>query len=46
MKTSLKTRAIAFVAALFVTTTIIHTIASYALPEEPAVVLAQVTPGR
>ena len=46
MKTSLKTRAIAVVASFFVTTTIVHLIASYALPEEPATVLAQLTPRR
>ena len=46
MKTSLKTRAIALVAAIFVTTTIVHLIANYALPEEQAAVLAQLTPGR
>lgn len=46
MRTSLKTRAIALVAAFFVTTTIVHLIAGYALPEEPAAVLAQLAPGR
>ena len=46
MKTSLKTRAVALVASFFVTTTIVHLIANYALPEEPATVLAQFTPPR
>ena len=46
MKTSLKTRVIALVASVFVTTTIVHLIANYALPEEPAAVLAKLTPER
>lgn len=44
MKTSLRTRAAALVASIFVTFTIVHLIAGYALPEEPAVELAQATP--
>jgi hypothetical protein len=44
MKTSPKTRALALVASLLVTTTMVHLIASYALPETPAPVLAQATP--
>jgi hypothetical protein len=43
MKTSLKTRAFALVASIVVTTTMLHLIASYALPEEPAPVLARAT---
>lgn len=43
MKTSLKTRALALVASIVVTTTMLHLIASYALPEVPAAVLAQAT---
>lgn len=46
MKTSLKTRALALAASFLVTTTIVHLIASYALPEESAAVLAQLTPRR
>jgi hypothetical protein len=41
MTTSLKTRALALVASIAVTTTMLHLIAGYALPEEPAAVLAQ-----
>ena len=41
MKTSLKTRVLALVASVLVTTTIVHVIANYALPEGPAPVLAQ-----
>ena len=41
MKTSLKTRALALVASFVVTTTMLHLIAGYALPEESAAVLAQ-----
>ena len=44
MTTSLKTRAFALVASIVVTTTMVHLIASYALPEEPAPVLAQAAP--
>ena len=36
MKTSLKTRALALVASFLVTATMVHLIASYALPEGPA----------
>ena len=46
MKTSLKIRAFALVASLFVTMTIVHLIASYALPEEQAAVLAQLAARR
>ena len=46
MKTSLKTRALALAASFVVTTTMVHLIASYALPEEPAAVLAQAAPRR
>ena len=41
MKTSLKTRALALVASFVVTTTMLHLIAGYAFPEQPAAVLAQ-----
>jgi hypothetical protein len=44
MKTSLKTRTLALVTSIFVTTTMVTLIAGYALPEEPAAVLAQATP--
>ena len=44
MKTSLKTRALALVASILATTTMVHLIASYAHSEEPAPVLAQATP--
>ncbi len=44
MKTSLKTRALALVASFLVTATMVHLIASYALPEGPAPVLAQTAP--
>lgn len=44
MKTSPETRAAALVASLLVTFTVVHLIANYALPEEPASVLAQATP--
>ena len=43
MKTSLETRALALVASILVTTTMVHLIASYALPEATAPVLAQAT---
>ena len=43
MTTSLKTRAAALVASIFVTFTRVHLIADYALPEPTATVLAQVT---
>jgi hypothetical protein len=56
MKTSLKTRTVAFVASILVTTTTAHLIASYALPEQPNTLLAvtadsrdrnfEVAPGR
>lgn len=46
MKTSLKIRTLALAASFLVTTTIVHLIASYALPEEPAAVLSQLTPRR
>jgi hypothetical protein len=46
MKTCLKTRAIALVAAFFVTTTIVQLIVNHALPEDSPVVLAQLTTGR
>lgn len=44
MKTSLKTRCAALVASMLVTFTLVHLIANYALPEEPAPVLAQALP--
>lgn len=44
MTTSLKTRAFALVASIFVTTGLLHLIAGYALPEQPAPVLAQAAP--
>jgi hypothetical protein len=44
MKTSLRTRAVALVASFLVTTTIVHLIANYALPEDTAPVLAQAAP--
>ncbi|MCW5633619.1 MAG: hypothetical protein KIT17_09800 [Rubrivivax sp.] len=43
MKTSLTTRAAALVASLLVTFTLVHLIAGYALPEEPAPLLAETT---
>lgn len=46
MKTSIKIRALALAASFLVTTTIVHLIAGYALPEESAAVVAQLTPGR
>jgi hypothetical protein len=44
MKTSLKIRTVAFVAAILVTTATVHLIASYALPKQPNTLLACVTP--
>lgn len=44
MKTSLKSRAAALAASVFVTFMVAHLIANYALPEPPAVELAQATP--
>jgi hypothetical protein len=44
MKTSLKTRTVALVASILVTTTTAHLIASYALPKQPNTLLALVTP--
>ncbi len=44
MKTSLKTRALTLVASFLVTTTMVHLIANYAIPEATAPVLAQATP--
>jgi hypothetical protein len=44
MKTSLTIRAAALIASIFVTFTVVHLIANYALPEEPAPVLAQTQP--
>lgn len=44
MKTSFKTRVLALVASVLVTTTIVNLIAVYALPTQPAPVLAQATP--
>lgn len=41
MNTSLKTRALALVASLVFTTAMVHLIANYALPEQPAAVLAK-----
>jgi hypothetical protein len=44
MKTSLTTRALALAASFLVTSTMVHLIASYAIPEATAPVLAQATP--
>lgn len=44
MKTSITARAAALAASLVVTFATVHLIASYALPEEPAIALAQATP--
>jgi hypothetical protein len=44
MKTALKTRALALVASILVTTTTLHLICNYALPGEQVLRLAQATP--
>jgi hypothetical protein len=44
MNTSLKTRALALVAAVLVTATMVNLIAGYAHPEPQAALLAQATP--
>ena len=44
MKTSLKIRAAALFASILMTFAMVHLIADYALPPEPAVDLAQASP--
>jgi hypothetical protein len=44
MKTTLKSRALALVASILVTTTTLHLISNYALPGEQVLRLAQATP--